>query len=402
MFIPGGVETSARPIESGHLACKLSIRDPTMRTQPMAKTYRVAVIGRTGKGNYGHGIDTVWPALPNVEVVAVADEHEVGRRTALQRTTAKTAYADYREMLAKERPEIVGIGPRWVDMHHDFAVAAAEQGCHVYMEKPFVATLAQADNVIRACEMRHLKLALAHQTRQCPVVHLVRKLLASGEIGQLLEMRGRGKEDHRGGGEDLWVLGSHILDLMRFYAGDPADCHAVVTQAGHPITKADVVEGNEGLGPLAGDTITARYSFPNGVVGYFSSFRKQGGSPARFGLQLLGSKGIIEVFTGYLEPAWILRDSSWSPGRSGAKWLPISSNGVEQPETLPGRGLHGGNVAAVKDLMEAIEQDRQPLCSMYDGRASVEMIAAVFESHRVGRTVPLPLTTRENPLTMLT
>jgi hypothetical protein len=95
-------------------------------------------------------------------------------------------------------------------------------------------------------------------------------------------MRGRGKEDHRGGGEDLWVLGSHILDLMRFFVGDATDCHAVVTQAGHQVTKADIVDGNEGLGPLAGDTITARYSFPNGVVGHFSSFRKQGGSPSRF------------------------------------------------------------------------------------------------------------------------
>uniref|UniRef100_A0A7C2PHZ1 Gfo/Idh/MocA family oxidoreductase n=1 Tax=Schlesneria paludicola TaxID=360056 RepID=A0A7C2PHZ1_9PLAN len=367
----------------------------------MAKSYRVAVIGRTGKGNYGHGIDTVWSALPNVEVVAVADEHEVGRRTALQRTKAKTAYADFREMLETERPEIVAIGPRWIDQHRDMMLAAAEYGGHVYSEKPFVPTLVQADEVVRTFEMKHLKLALAHQTRQCPVVHLVRRLLAGGEIGQLLEMRGRGKEDHRGGGEDLWVLGSHILDLMRFFAGDPTDCHAVVAQAGHPVTRADVVMGNEGLGPLAGDTITARYSFPNGVVGYFSSFRKQGGSPSRFGLQLLGSKGIIEVFTGYLEPAWILRDSSWSPGRSGAKWLPISSNGVDQPETLPDRGLHGGNVAAVKNLMAAIEQDRQPLCSMYDGRASVEMIAAVYESHRLGRTVPLPLATRENPLTLL-
>lgn len=368
----------------------------------MAKTYRVAVIGRTGQGNYGHGIDTVWSNLPNVEILAVADEHEVGRKTALPRTKAKTAYADYREMLDKERPEIVGIGPRWVDQHAAMALAAAEFGCHVYMEKPFTPTLAQADAVIRAFEMKHLKLALAHQTRQCPVTHLVKKLVAGGEIGQLLEMRGRGKEDHRGGGEDLWVLGSHILDLMRFFAGNPTDCHAVVSQAGHPVTKADVVAGNEGLGPLAGDAINARFSFPNGVIGDFATVRKQGGSPSRFGLQLLGSKGIIEVYTGYAEPAWLLRDSSWSPGRSGAKWQKISSNGVDQPETIVSRGLDAGNLAAVQNLMDCIERNSQPWCSMYDGRASIEMIAAVFESHRVGRTVPLPLATRENPLTLLT
>jgi hypothetical protein len=51
----------------------------------MPKSYRVAVIGRTGKGNYGHGLDVVWKALDNVEIVAVADEDEKGRVAAAGR-----------------------------------------------------------------------------------------------------------------------------------------------------------------------------------------------------------------------------------------------------------------------------------------------------------------------------
>lgn len=367
----------------------------------MAKSYRVAVIGRTGKGNYGHGIDTVWAEVPNCTVVAVADDNDAGRQAAQQRLKVSAAYADYREMLAKERPDIVGIGPRWVDQHRDLAVAAAEHGCHIYMEKPFVPTLKQADDVINACEMRHIKLALAHQGHYSPVMRVVKNLVAEGAIGTLLELRGRGKEDARGGGEDLWVLGSHVLDLMRLFGGDATDCYATVTVKGKPATKADVVAGNEGLGPLIGDAIHARYSFANGVVGYFSSVRGMGGSPSRFGLQLLGSKGIIEVVTNYLEPAWMLVDPGWSPGRSSRKWVPVTSAGVEQPEPITQRGNAAGNVVAVKDLIDAIERDRQPACSMYDGRASVEMILAVFESHRLGRPVSLPLKTRENPLTLL-
>lgn len=48
----------------------------------MPRTYRVAVIGRTGKGNYGHGLDVVWTTFDNVEVVAVADPDEKGRSAA--------------------------------------------------------------------------------------------------------------------------------------------------------------------------------------------------------------------------------------------------------------------------------------------------------------------------------
>ncbi len=52
----------------------------------MAKRYRVGVIGRTGKGNYGHGLDTIWLEYPDrVEVVAVADENETGRNAAQKR-----------------------------------------------------------------------------------------------------------------------------------------------------------------------------------------------------------------------------------------------------------------------------------------------------------------------------
>ena len=48
-----------------------------------AKKYRVAVIGHTGHGNYGHGIDTVWNAFSQMEVVAVADPDEKGRAAAV-------------------------------------------------------------------------------------------------------------------------------------------------------------------------------------------------------------------------------------------------------------------------------------------------------------------------------
>lgn len=367
----------------------------------MADRLRVGLIGRTGKGSYGHGIDTVWAEVPQTEVVAVADEHEAGRRDAQSRTKAATAYADYREMLAKERLQIVAIGPRWIDQHRDMAIAAAERGCHMYMEKPFVPTLAQADEVIRACEMRHIKLALAHQTHYSPTAILARKLIEEGQIGDVLELRGRGKEDQRGGGEDLWVLGSHILDLMRFFAGDAVDCYATVTAGGKPVGSSDVAEGNEGLGLLAGDTVHARYTFGKGVIGTFDTVRGKGGNPSRFALQIYGSKGILEIGTGYPAPVWLLKDPGWSPGRGKANWQPVSSAGIDQTEPIKKGGLNAGNVAAVNDLLEAIEHDRQPACSMYDGRGVVEMIAGVFASHCAGKAVKLPLVDRGNPLAKL-
>src|SRR5690349_1019097 len=111
----------------------------------MARTYRVAVIGRTGKGDYGHGMDTVWLALKNVEIVAVADEDDKGRAAAATRLKAPNVYADYRRMLTRERPHVVSVAPRWLDCHRDMIVACAEAGASILLEKPFCRTLAEAD-----------------------------------------------------------------------------------------------------------------------------------------------------------------------------------------------------------------------------------------------------------------
>jgi predicted dehydrogenase len=367
----------------------------------MAK-HRVGIIGRTGKGNYGHGLDVPWQHIDSVEVAAVADEHAGGRAAAVKRAGAKNAYADYRQMLDKEKLDIVVIAPRWIDKHHEFAMACAEHSCHMYMEKPFCPNLEQADQVVQACEMRHLKFSIAHITRYSPQTRVVKQLIRNGTIGDVLEVRLRGKEDaRRGGGEDLWVLGTHMLDLSRSLFGDVESCFAFVREGGKRVNKDHVKSGNEGIGPLAGDHIEASFRFKNGVSGFFASKRGAGGSPSRFGLTIHGSKGVIEMQSGYLRTAYLLEDPSWSPGRSGKQWQPISSNGVGKPETLKVDSHAGGNMDAARDLIGAIEKDRQPNSSVYDARAATELIVSMFESHRIERPVQFPLKNRGNPLTML-
>lgn len=367
----------------------------------MADKLRVAVIGHTGHGNYGHGIDTVWLQFPMCEIVGVADADETGRAAAVKRLKTPQAFADYRAMLDEVKPQIVGIGPRWVDQHQEMVVACAERGIHMYLEKPLCRTLAEADAMVAAVEKHNVKLALAHQTRYSPKLAVVREMLDDGLLGSLLEIRGRGKEDKRGGGEDLWVLGSHVFNLMHYLGGEPNWCFATALTGDRPVGKADVKPGNEGIGPLAADNLSAMYGFDGGVTGYFASRKEAGMGAARFGVQLYGSKGVLEILTGSLPAVWFLPDPNWSPGRSKVQWQPVSSQGVGKAEPLTDGGLEAGNVMAVRDLLTAIEEDRQPECNIYEGRMTIEMIAGVFESHRQQRPVKIPLENRQNPLSLL-
>jgi predicted dehydrogenase len=262
-------------------------------------------------------------------------------------------------------------------------------------------TLAEADEMVTACESQHVKLAIAHQTRYSPRIQRIKEMLADGKLGELVAMHGRGKEDKRGGGEDLMVLGTHLFDLMRLFAGEPRWCFARIMQNSKPATKADVHDGGENLGPILGDDIAATYGFDNGVIGTFGTRKAKHGAGSRYGLHLYGTKGAIQLTTGSLPAVHWLDDPSWSPGQSKVEWQEITSNGVGKPETIKDTGLVLGNIWIVKDLIEAIEKDRQPLGSMYDGRAALEMILAVYEAHRVKGPVELPLKNRKHPLTML-
>src|SRR6476646_8472022 len=79
------------------------------------KRHRVAIIGETGAGDYGHEWDTGWNGLDNVEVVALADAGEKGRIAAAAKSHARRTYAGYREMLQEEKPEFVAICSRSPD-----------------------------------------------------------------------------------------------------------------------------------------------------------------------------------------------------------------------------------------------------------------------------------------------
>lgn len=375
-----------------------------LRAAEPEKKWRVAVIGHTGRGDYGHSIDSLWKAMPETELVAVADADPGGLAKAKERLKVDAGFADYREMLRQTAPDIVAIGPRHIDQHRDFVIAGAAAGARgIYMEKPFCRTLAEADEMIAACDKSGTKLALAHRNRYHPALPAVQRLVADGGIGQLLEIRTRGKEDQRGGPLDLWVLGSHILNLLPVFAGQPVACTATLLQDGRPVTREDIREGAEGLGPLGGNALHARWEMAGGVPAFFDSRENAGVAAANFGLQLIGTKGLIDLRIDTHPIAHLVPGNPFMPAKDARPWIPISSAGPGEPEPVENCAtLVGSHRLAARDLLAAIRENRAPLCGIRDARLTVEMILAAFESHRLqGQRVPFPLAVRDNPLARL-
>ncbi len=359
------------------------------------KKYRACIIGDSNEGGYGHELHLVWSNRDNVEVVGLADPDEAGRKQHADQAGAARSYADYREMLRREKPDLVSIGPRWTVRHKEYLLACAEVGAHGYLEKPISIDLAEADAMVAAVAAKNLKWAIAHQKRMCPAPQMCKKLVfEKGLIGEVLELRGRGKEDQRAGGEDLIVLGTHIFDLMIFFLGRPQWCASNVTVDGRPATRADIRQPSEPLGPVLGNQIQATFGFASAVPGYFSTRKNQHGNGGRWGLDIYGSKGIVQIRMGrFPEIVW-LKSPSWDTRLGKRKWRPL-------PHVQPLQSDNPSvtmNRFAVDDLLAAIADDRAPQVSLGSGRDCYEMIQAVYAAHIHGGRIDLPLADRRHPL----
>lgn len=361
-----------------------------------AKKYRTCVIGDTNEGGYGHNLHLLWNMRDDVEVVGLADPDAGGRAKHAAECGAERTYADYREMLAKEKPDIVTVGPRCTNRHAEYLLACAEAGAHGIIEKPLAADLAEADEVIAAMKVNNLKWSIALNYRMSPITaHVKKAVIEDKVIGDILELRGRGKEDHRAGGEDIIVLGTHVFDLMIYILGRPEWCHATVLTDGRPSTPADVHEATEPLGPIVGNQIRATYGFANGTPGYFASVKNPEGNQNRWGLDIHGTKGIVTIRMEPIPKVHLLRDGTWSAGFSGAAWEVFPG----LPEVNLPDNPAGYYKPLVDDLIAAIEEDRAPECSLSDGRNALEMAQAIFQAAtqpdcRIG----MPLERRAHPL----
>jgi len=342
------------------------------------KIYRAAAIGRTGGGNYGHGLHLPYKELDNVELIAVADAHDAGREKAKEESGALREYADYRQMLAQEELDIVSVCPRWTDCHLEMVLACVEAGCNVYCEKPIAMNLEDGDTMVAAAENAGLKIAVSHQQVYQPSTQRIKRMLDEGRIGQVHSIYTHGKQDNRGGGEDMIVLGTHTFNMMRYFFGDVAWMFSHITTEGHEITPDDVHEPTEPVGLVAGDSINSYFAFRNGVSGFYYSRRYR----ELYGTKIMGRDGMM----------------SWSGSNLVISPHPDNASGKEEIVELEHSTLHEGNKNAILDLIDAIENDQEPISSGRAAVAALEMIMGAYESQITGKRVMFPMENRTHPL----
>ena len=383
--------------------------------------YRAGLIGCGGVSrSHSKGLQ----AARGVELVALADVYEPNLATAGAAYGVERRYTDYRQMIEREKLDIVAICTQ-APQHAPIAIAAAEMGVKgIICEKPIALTLAEADQMIATCARTGTRLAINHQTRMIPNTFLVERLLKEGAIGDLRAARMIDKGG-RPSGNSLMELLTHVFDLVRIYAGDPVWVSAHLTvgeggpgQADDPqrlATIEDVVYSqtawprDRDCGLVLGDRCAATFGFgpregwhkglTAGLDSYFQPIRSAAtGEGWQPNVELLGTDGVLFLGGTSNHVDVYLHKGAWAPpGRlerfdAPAREIasgPYADHGAEAPH-------HTG---MVEELTAAIGEQREHRSSGVDGRWALEMIMGTYESHRHGGArIALPLLARDHPL----
>jgi UDP-N-acetyl-2-amino-2-deoxyglucuronate dehydrogenase len=328
-------------------------------------------VGPYGRWRPPHAHAACYRAVPRVELVAGADPHPAQRVAFAARwgLDATRLYADHKEMLERERPELVSVCTSARPRARILAdILEADAGVRaVWAEKPMAITLEEADAMVAGCRRAGVLLAIGASRCWDATYTRMRELVELGEIGDVLQVNGFGRCA-------LSHNGSHLLTLVAYLAGGPAArCRWVF---GH-IEDDAAARGDD---DLSGNGYLQFAHGPQAFVRAMPS----GGADWEF--EVIGTRGRLRAENdGEEVEFWKLADAAL-PGRrrEPARHL------FPRPAGAP-----TANVATVQDLLLGLEMGKEPNCNGEAGRQALEIAIALRESHRRGGVrVDLPLADR--------
>lgn len=336
-------------------------------------------VGILGGGNISETHARAAQATDGVAVAAIHGQNQEKARRLAERFGGRVC-ASLEEFFDHEPLDLVLIGSP-SGLHAEQGIAAAERGLHVLVEKPLDIKTERADELINACDRAGVKLGVFFQDRVAPDIRRLKNLVDDGALGKPFLVSGRLRwyrppEYYSGsrwrgtsaldGGGALINQGVHTVDLLLWLMGDVARVSARSTTALHDIE----VE----------DTIVATLEFRNGAIGTLEAATSAyPGYPRR--VELTGTEGTIILEHDRIVAADLrhARIDLVAPATASAN-LSATSPVVSDVR---------GHQELLKDFLRAIETNGKPICDGVEGRRSVELVEAIYESARTGNSVTL-------------
>lgn len=384
----------------------------------MMKEVRVGMVGYKFMGKaHSHAYHDLPMFFPNAvkpvkQVICGRDVQAV--KEAAHQLGWQEAVTDWRALVAREDIDLIDINAP-SDVHKAIAIEAAKNGKHIFCEKPLALTLADAREMLQAAESAGVKHMIGFNYRFLPAVQLAHQLIQSGRLGKIYHFRAwflqdwivdpefplvwRLQKDVAGSGA-LGDLGAHLIDMARFLIGEFKEVigmsETFIKERPQPAAMTGLsAQGNSDApkGKVDVDDATLFLTrFQDGALGSFESTRFAPGHRCTNAFEINGSKGSIrfdfermnelmvyftddpEDVQGFrrvlaTDPAHAYMEAWWPPGHT--------------------IGYEHSFIHETLELMNAIQEDRQPQPNFVDGVKCQEVLEAVERSIELRRWVDL-------------
>jgi UDP-N-acetylglucosamine 3-dehydrogenase len=330
------------------------------------KDLKAAVVGTGAAGRFHV---QAYRKCPHTSVTAVCGTN-ADRARAFGREFGVRDYTSMEEMLRQERPDVVTVATLEWD-HESPVLSSLEAGCHVLCEKIMAHTIPIGERMVAAARRAGRTLGVNYNYRCVPSHGLIREELIRGSFGEPALYTSTMHSY-------LWA---HMLDLMRFFFGDPAEVSAAIVDdpalrpqatphAGRPwMYAADML-----YHPSVAVSASFRYRKPD-FVATLSGSALVPYSQCFWSFALYGRKSALSI------------DAATNANLAGAPGLgPLA----ERIRALPLCSYPQSFDHSVQAFVEALQRGNPAPVSGEDGLAAMRLEAAITESARTGRAVALP------------
>jgi len=330
---------------------------------------RIAIVGC---GGIAQNHAPRWRSC-GAQITCAVDADPARARALAEHFTIPHVFTDWQQAYASGHADIADICLPHA-LHAPAAVAAAEAGLHVFVEKPMATTLAEADAMVGACARAGRVIAVRHNQRFSRDRRRIKQLVESGALGDLYLCRswwfqGPGYitarpwygQRNQGHGGVVLGLGIHHLDLFRWIAGEVASVAAY---------GANRVIGAQGMD--AEDTAVLLFRFRSGALG--DMMMTNGDVTDRYapdaeGLEFHGTKG-------------------WVSTRGGLHGVIPSVLGDGEVHPVPTEPVPENEFEM---MLRCVRTGAPPLTHGADIRATVELAVAAYAAMDKDGSVALPL-----------
>ncbi len=338
--------------------------------------YKIALVG-CGRISQNH-----FEAIEQIkefDLVGVCDTDKTrARKAGEDRNTPY--FTDLNDMLKESKIDILSICTP-SGLHANHGVLAAEKGVHVLTEKPMATRLADADELIKACDHNKVHLMVVKQNRLNTTMQLLKKAIDGGRFGKIYQAsvnvfwqrpqeyysmaKWRGTWEFDGGA--FMNQASHYIDALEWLIGEPESV------MGMTATMARKIE-SEDMG-------AAIVRFRNGVIATINVSMLTYPKNFEGSITILGEKGTVKIggiavnkiekwdFEDYDDDDKVIVQSNYNPPN-----------------------IYGfGHLAYYNNVMNVLKGKQEPDTDGRAGRKSLELILAIYKSSQTGKKIALPL-----------